>query len=91
MSTASLNETEAPTIEVRIYDHDHLVGREPCSSEHAVTEVVGRWSEMANLFVVADLLAPPGPVPAALAVQYHPDDAEPCPLALAQLPGYGTE
>ena len=91
MSTATLYETEAPTIEVRIYDHDHLVGREPCWSEHAVTEVVGRWSETANLFVVADLLPPYGPVSAAVAVQSHPDDAESYPLALAQLPGYGTE
>ena len=90
MSTATLYETEAPTIEVRIYDHDHLVGREPCASEQAVTDVVGRWSDLANLFVVADLPSY-GPVPAALEVRSHADDAEPCPLAFAQLPGYGTE
>ena len=54
MSAGTLSGAGAPTLEVRIYDHDRLLGRELCESEEDTTAVVERWSDVANLFVVAD-------------------------------------
>lgn len=54
MSTATLDHAGAPTLEVRIYDNDRLLAREVLQSEEDATAVVERWSDLANLFVVAD-------------------------------------
>ena len=54
MSAGTLSDTRLLTLEVRIYDHDRLLGRELCENEEDTTEVVERWSDVANLFVVAD-------------------------------------
>ena len=57
MSTATLYDVGAPTLEVRIYDHDRLLATELCESEDDAREVVERWQDVANLFVVADDLS----------------------------------
>jgi hypothetical protein len=87
-----LYDTGAPTIEVRIYDHSQLLMRELCESEEDVGCVVERWSDVANLFVVAD----------DVSSRHGPDDIlgpdvlltdvdEGQPLATRSLPGQGTE
>jgi hypothetical protein len=92
MSTATLYDTGAPTLEVRIYDHDRLLAREHCEAEEDAAAVVERWSELANLFVVAD----------DLSTKHEPDDIsvpeEPLvdsdgdyPIVATPVPGYGTE
>ena len=53
MSAGTLYDTGAPTLEVRIYDRGQLLTRELCESEEDAAEVVERWSDVANLFVVA--------------------------------------
>ena len=91
MSAGTLYYAGAPTIEVRIYDHGKLLTRELCESEEDVSDVVERWSDVANLFVVAD----------DLSSKHEPDDIlapevplieadEGYPLASRPLPGYGT-
>lgn len=55
MSAGTLSDTGTSALEVRIYDHDRLLAREPCESEEDTTAVVERWSDVANLFVVADV------------------------------------
>ena len=94
--TATMDDTQASDLEVRIYDHDHLVGRECCASEEAIGEIVDRWSDAATLFVVADHSAhtpahTPGPPSAPLKVTLRKDQGDGCPLALLPLPDYGTE
>lgn len=92
MSAGMLYDTDAPTIEVRIYDHDQLLTRERCESEADAAAVVERWSDVANLFVVADdLSAKHGPDDVFAPEEPLTDIDEGCPLASAQLPGYGTE
>ena len=64
MSAATLYDAGAPTLEVRVYDHERLWGREFCGSAEDATAVVERWSDVANLFVVAD----------DLSTKHEPDD-----------------
>jgi len=92
MSGETLYDSDAPTLEVRIYDHGRLVTTELCESEADAAEVVERWSEVANVFVVADdlsakhepddILAPEAPLP---------DLDDDGPIASTPLPGCGTE
>jgi hypothetical protein len=92
MSTGTLYDAGAPTLEVRIYDHDVLLARELCETEEDAAAVVERWSELANLFVVAD----------DLSTKHQPDDIlapdepligsdEDYPIASTPVPGCGTE
>jgi hypothetical protein len=92
MSAATLYDAGAPTLEVRIYDHDRLLARELCESEEDAATVVERWSDVANLFVVADHLS----------TNHEPDDIlapdepligsdEDYPIASTPVPGCGTE
>jgi hypothetical protein len=92
MSAGTLYDTGAQPVEVRIYDHGRLLTRELCESEDDAAAVVERWSDVANLFVVAD----------DISAQHEPDDIlapedplmggdEDQPLASMPLPGYGTE
>lgn len=92
MSAATLYDTGAPTLEVRIYNHARLLARELCESEEDAAAVVERWSDVANLFVVAD----------DLSTKHEPDDIlapeEPFigsdadyPVASTPMPGCGTE
>lgn len=92
MSAGTLYDTGAPTIEVRIYDHDRLLARELCESEEDAAAVVERWSDVANLFVVAD----------DLSTKHGPDDIlapeepligsdEDYPISSKPSPGHGTE
>ena len=67
MSAGTLYDVATPPLEVRIYDHDRLLAREPCESEDDARAVVDRWSDLANLFVVAD----------ALSAEHRPDDILP--------------
>lgn len=92
MSATTLDDTGAPTLEVRIYDHDLLLARELCEAEDDAAAVVARWSDVANLFVVADdlsithesddILAPDGPLVGS---------GEDLPIASTPIPGCGTE
>ena len=54
---------------MRIYDHDRLLARELCESEEDAAAVVERWSDVANLFVVAD----------DLSTKHEPDDIRGAP------------
>lgn len=95
MSAGTLYDTAAPTFEVRIYDHARLVARELCDNENDAARVVEHWSDVANLFVVAD----------DVSTTHHPDDIpapevphngsvasdDDRPLASTPLPGRGTE
>jgi hypothetical protein len=92
MSEGTLYDSGAPTIEVRIYNGSQLLMRELCESEEDVAGVIERWSELANLFVVADdlstkhgagdILAPEPPI------EEFEDDR---PIASMAVPGIGTE
>lgn len=92
MSARTLTDAGAPTLVVRIYDHDRLLTREFCESEVDAAAVVEHWSDQANLFVVSDDLSPKRR-PEAIASPGEPlvDDDRNRPIALAPVPGCGTE
>lgn len=91
MSEGTCYDVGAPTLEVRIYDHGQFLTREFCESEADAAAVVERWSDLANLFVVAD----------DLSAKHGPDDIlapeppllvdEDVPIAFAHVPGRGTQ
>ncbi len=92
MSAATLYDTGAPTIEVRIYRDHELLMRVLCESEDDASEVVDRWSDVANLFVIADDLATmhgPGDVLAREAPIDDPTDE--ASIATAVVPARGVE
>ena len=89
MSAGTLYDTGAPTIEVRIYDHDQLLTRELCESQEDVAGVVERWSEVANLFVVADDLSSKHGPDDIHAPEEPLIDVDEHPIAAASVPGYG--
>lgn len=64
MSAGTLYDAGAPTLEVRIYDHSRLLARELCEGKEDAAAVVECWSDVANLFVVADRLS----------TKHEPDD-----------------
>jgi hypothetical protein len=69
MSATMTREPGTPGIEVRVYDGATLLVRELCGSEDDTGAIVDRWSDVGNLFVVADLppsgvVAHPAPAPA---------------------------
>ncbi len=92
MTSGALVDSAVPTLEVRIYRDSQLIGRERCENEEAVTSVVDRWSDVANLFVVADDQRP-GLRPDPTAAREPSAGAEETgtPLASRPLPGLGTE
>ena len=92
MSTATLYDTGAPTLEVRIYDQGRLLARQLCESEEDAGSVIERWQDVANLFVVADdapSTSPPGDI---LEFDDPPagSDERYC-IADAPVPSHGTE
>jgi hypothetical protein len=92
MSAGTLHDTDAPPLEVRIYDHSLLLAREPCDREEDAAAVVARWADVANLFVVADHPSSqhgPDDVPASEELLVDGDDDH--PLASAPVPAHGTE
>ena len=92
MSAGTLYDAGAPTLEVRIYDDGRLLTRELCESEEDAAAVVERWSDLANLFVVADDLSTKHGPDDILAPEDPPTDIdEDYPIASAPLPAYGTE
>lgn len=92
MSAGTLHDTGAPTHEVRVYDHGRLLTSELCESEENVAAVVERWSDVGNLFVVADdLSAEHGPGDVLALERPLMGGDEDLPLAFRPLPGYGTE
>jgi hypothetical protein len=92
MSAGTLYDTGAQPVEVRIYDHGRLLTRELCESEDDAAAVVERWSDVANLFVVADdISAKHGPHDILAHEDPPMDPDEDYPIASAPLPGYGTE
>jgi len=92
MSAGTLYDGGAPTIEVRIYSGSKLLMRELCESEDDAAEVVERWSDVDNLFVVVDDLTTkhgPGDI---LAPEPAPaTDEEQPSIATTTLPELGTE
>ena len=92
MTPGALVDSAAPTLEVRIYRDAQLLGRERCESEEAVTLVVDRWSDVANLFVVADDRAPGlPPDPTTTREPWVAAEETGTPLASRPLPCRGTE
>ena len=92
MSASSLYDTGAPTIEVRIYSDGVLLTRELCESEEEAQDVVERYSDVANLFVVADDLGTPHTPDDVLAPEppiTDPWDEE--PIASRPVSPLGTE
>ena len=92
MSAGTLYDAGAPAVEVRVYDHDRLLAREHCESEDDAAAVVERWSEVANLFVVADdRSSKHGPEDSLAPEAPHIGSGANFPLASTPLPGRGTE
>jgi hypothetical protein len=91
MSEGTLDDAASPTLEVRIYDHGRLLTRELCESEEDAASVVERWQEVANVLVVVDDLASKHGPDDILAPEEPLIDDEDLPIAIAPLPGYGTE
>lgn len=92
MPAGTLSDTATPPLEVRIYDHDRLLAREFCEREEDTSAVVERWSDVANLFVVAEEPSPrhrPDDTPAPVEPLIGTDDG--CPLASIPQPARGTE
>jgi hypothetical protein len=54
MVEATLYDTGSPTIELRVYSGSRLLIRELCESEEDAQALVDQWSDVGNLFVIAD-------------------------------------
>jgi hypothetical protein len=91
MTPGVLVDSAAPTLEVRIYRDSRLLGRERCANEEAVTLVVDRWSDVANLFVVADDRTPGLPPDPTAREPWVGAEETGTPLASRPLPCRGTE
>jgi hypothetical protein len=92
MSAGTLYDTGAATIEVRIYSGDQLLMREFCESEDDAEGVVDRWSDPADLFVVADdLSAKHGPGDVVAPEPPIEATEEELTIASMPIPGLGTE
>jgi hypothetical protein len=48
---------EAPTVEVRVFEHGRLAHRELCETAEAAEDVVERWAEVEGMECVVDDLA----------------------------------
>jgi hypothetical protein len=80
----------APTIEVRVYESGRLLTRELCESEEDAAALVEHWSDVPNVYVVADdLTSKHGPDDILAPEVPTVDDDH--PIASAPLPGYWTE
>ena len=91
MSVGTLDDTLAPSFEVRIYRDDDLVLRAFCESPEEATAVASQGSDVDHVYVLVDDGSPtqgPGDV---VAPKIRGRDDEDVPLAVMSLPGYGTE
>ena len=92
MSAGTLDDTRAPSFEVRIYRDDELLLRAFCESPEEATAVASQGSGLDHVYLLVDDGSPtqgPGDVFAHDETS-GPDD-EDQPLAAISLPGYGTE
>ena len=91
MSTGTLDDTLAPSFEVRIYRDDELVLQAFCESPEEATAVASQGSGLDHVYLLVDDGSPTqGPGDVFTYDQIGPDE-EGQPLAAISLPGYGTE
>jgi len=92
MSAGTLDDTRAPSFEVRIYRDNELLLRAFCESSEEATALASQGSGLDRVYLLVDDGSPtqgPGDVFEHEGVS-GPDD-EDQPLASMALPGYGTE
>jgi hypothetical protein len=92
MSALTLDDTSAPSFEVRIYRDDRLLVRAFCESPEEATAVASQGSDLDHVYVLVDDGSPtqgPGDVLAPEKTRGWDDEDQ--PLACMSLPGYGTE
>ena len=92
MSTGTLDDTLAPSFEVRIYRDDELLLRAFCESPEEATALASQGSGLDHVYLLVDDGSPTqGPGDVLTHDQTVGPDEEDRPLAAIALPGYGTE
>ena len=92
MSAGTLDDTLAPSFEVRIYRDDELVLQAFCESPEEATAVASQGSGLDHVYLLVDDGSPTqGPGDVFTHDQTTGPDEEDQPLAAISLPGYGTE
>ena len=92
MSTGTLDDTLAPSFEVRIYRDDELLLRAFCESPEEATALASQGSGLDHVYLLVDDGSPTqGPGDVLTHDQTVGPDEEDRPLAAIALPGYWTE
>ena len=92
MSAGTLDDTRAPSFEVRIYRDDELELEAVCESQEEATAVASQGSGLDHVYLLVDDGSPtPGPGDVLEHEGVSGPDDEDQPLASMALPGIGTE
>jgi len=92
MSAGTLDDTRAPSFEVRIYRDNELLLRAFCESAEEATALASQGSGLDRVYLLVDDGSPtPGPGDVLEHEGVSGPDDEDQPLASMALPGIGTE